>query len=147
MIIFVTAGVITVTLAQGALLPIVVRWAQLSTDTDLKLEERLAETQAITAALDALPLLAAEMGIDPDAAEEVRSEYERYRQILAVDQDTPTQTEAALISESQQRTQLRRALLATKRTTALQLRDRGVIDDIVLRQLQRRLDSEEVLLP
>jgi monovalent cation/hydrogen antiporter len=93
LIVFVTAGVIAVTLAQGALLPIVVRWAHLPSDTDPKSEERLAETQAITAALDALPLLAAENGIGQDIVEEIRIEYERYRRILDVDQDMPTQAD------------------------------------------------------
>lgn len=53
-IVFVTACVIVLTLVvQGALLPAVVRWAHLSTDTAAEAELRLAETTATQDALAA----------------------------------------------------------------------------------------------
>ena len=41
---------------------------------------------------------------------------------------------------------LRRAVLDHKRATVLQLRDDGVIDDIVLRRIQAQYDVEELRL-
>jgi hypothetical protein len=46
----------------------------------------------------------------------------------------------------QQYTALRLAVLARKRATVVRLRDERRIDDTVLRQVQRRLDIEEVRL-
>ena len=46
----------------------------------------------------------------------------------------------------QQYTALRQAVLAHKRATVVRLRDERRIDDIVLRQVQARLDLEEVRL-
>ena len=146
LIVFVTAGVIAVTLAQGTLLPVVVRWAQLPADSGLETEERLARRRAVCAALEALPALAKEIGISRDVAAEVRGEYERSLQILNVDRDTQSDAEAVVVTDQQQRSQLRRALLSEKRATVIELRDAGVIDDIVLRQLMGHLDSEEVRL-
>jgi monovalent cation/hydrogen antiporter len=58
MIIFVTSGVIVVTLVvQGLLLPGVVRWARLLRDTSLENERHLAETVATEEALAAMPLV------------------------------------------------------------------------------------------
>ena len=45
-----------------------------------------------------------------------------------------------------QYTELRLALIARKRVTLLQLRDEQRIDDIVLRQIESRLDLEEIRL-
>lgn len=56
LIIFVTAGVIAVTLlVQGPLLPRIVRWARLEDDGEAGRERSLAETTALEEARDALP--------------------------------------------------------------------------------------------
>lgn len=55
LIVFVTAGVIVVTLAQALLLPRVVRWAHLPADTGLAEERYFAETSATQAALTPCP--------------------------------------------------------------------------------------------
>jgi monovalent cation/hydrogen antiporter len=76
-IVFVTAGVIVVTLAQALLLPTVVRWARLPRDTSVEQERHLAETLATENALAAIPELAADVGADPDVVERLRREYEK----------------------------------------------------------------------
>lgn len=74
-IVFVTAGVVVVTLVvQGLVLPGVARWARLPDDTDGDRELHLAQTTATEAALTALPDAAAELGTDPDVAEQLRTE-------------------------------------------------------------------------
>jgi hypothetical protein len=54
---------------------------------------------------------------------------------------TPTTTRC-----ERQNTALRAAVVATKRATALRLRDEGQNDDSVLRQIQTQLDLEDVRL-
>jgi CPA1 family monovalent cation:H+ antiporter len=59
--------------------------------------------------------------------------------------DGPTEDESALRYD-QQYTALRLAGIAHKRATVLRLRDERRIDDTVLRQVQARLDIEDVRL-
>ena len=143
LIVFVTAGVIAVTLLQGLVLPAVVRWARLPRDTSVEEESRLAQTEATGAALAALPEVAAELGTDPDVVERTRREYEEHLHVIhqGVDEDDEPVTR-----HEEQYTALRLALLARKRATVVALRDEQRIDDIVLRQFQTRLDIEEVRL-
>lgn len=143
LIVFVTAGVIAVTLAQGLLLPRVVRWARLPRDTALVEERRLAETTATEEALAALPQLAAELGTEPDVVERLRSEYSEHLQAVAAD---PAVDDDPAVQHERQYAALRLALIARKRATVLRLRDQRRIDDIVLRRVQSRLDAEEVRL-
>ncbi len=144
-IIFVTAGVIVVTLvAQGLLLPVVVRWARLPRDTSVETERHLAEVRATEDALAAIPQLAAGLGTDPDVTGRLHREYEKHLRLLHAG-DAGADDEPALRYD-QQYTALRLAVLAHKRATVVRLRDERRIDDIVLRQIQARLDIEEVRL-
>jgi monovalent cation/hydrogen antiporter len=145
LIIFVTAGVIVVTLVlQGLALPVVVRWARLPRDTSVETERHLAETLATEEALAAIPQLAAGLGTDPDITGRVRREYEKHLRVLHASDDGADDEPA--LRYDQQYTALRLAILAHKRTTVVRLRDERRIDDTVLRQVQRRLDIEEVRL-
>jgi monovalent cation/hydrogen antiporter len=144
-IVFVTAGVIVVTLVlQGLLLPSVVRWARLPRDTAVEEERRLAETRATEEALAAMPQLALDLGTDAQVVDRLRLEYEEFLHVLHTngedDNDEPAQR------HDQQYTALRLALLTRKRAAVVRLRDERRIDDIVLRQIQNRLDIEEVRL-
>ena len=143
LIVFVTAGVVAVTLLQGLLLPRVVRWARLPEDTSVDEERRLAATLATEEALAALPSVADELGTDADVVERTRREYEEHLGVLGAaeeDEDEPVRR------HDQQYSALRLALLARKRATVVRLRDEQRIDDIVLRQFQSKLDIEEVRL-
>jgi CPA1 family monovalent cation:H+ antiporter len=144
LIVFVTAGVIVVTLAQALLLPRVVRWARLPEDTSVREERVLADTLATEEALAALPSLAADLGTDPAVVDQLRSEYDQHLQLVRADgdgsDDDPVQR------QDQHYTALRLAVLAHKRATVVRLRDEQRIDDTVLRQVQTRLDIEEIRL-
>ncbi|MGX9886866.1 Na+/H+ antiporter [Streptomyces sp. NPDC002276] len=146
-IVFVTSGVIVTTLTvQGLLLPAVVRWARLPRDTSVEEERFLAETTATEEALKALPALAEELNTDPAVTERMREEYETHLLVVrARDGETDDEDEDVL-RHDRHYTALRLALLAHKRATVLRLRDDHEIDDTVLRQVQRRLDLEEVRL-
>src|SRR5215212_431827 len=143
LIVFVTAGVIAVTLLQALVLPVVVRWARLPQDTSVDEERRLAQTEATGAALAALPEVAAELGVDPDVVERTRREYEEHLHLTHAAEDDDDEPVAR---HEEQYAALRLALLARKRATVVGLRDAQRIDDIVLRQYQTRLDIEEVRL-
>ncbi|WP_405731252.1 Na+/H+ antiporter [Streptomyces sp. NBC_01537] len=144
-IVFVTCGVIVVTLVvQGLVLPGVVRWAGLPRDTSVQEERFLAETTATEEALKALPEAAADLRTDPAVAERLREEYETH--LLVVRAGGGEADEETAVRHHQQYTALRLALLAHKRATVVRLRDEHSIDDTVLRQVQTRLDIEEVRL-
>jgi monovalent cation/hydrogen antiporter len=145
LIVFVTFGVIVVTLAgQGLLLPTVIRWARLPRDTSVEAEQHLAETTAAEDALAVLPRLAAQLGTDPEITERLRLEYANHLRVLHAGDDGAT--DEAALRHDEQDTALRLALLARKRATALGLRDERRIDDTALRRVQARLDIEEARL-
>jgi CPA1 family monovalent cation:H+ antiporter len=143
LIVFVTAGVIVVTLAQALLLPRLIRWAALPHDDAPDTERHLAETLATEEALAALPQLADELGSDPVVLTRTRHEYEKHLQVLRADDRT---VDDPVVRHDRDYTSLRLAVLAHKRATVLRLRDERRIDDTVLRQIQSRLDIEEVRL-
>jgi monovalent cation/hydrogen antiporter len=145
MIIFVTSGVIVVTLVlQGLLMPVVVRWARLPHDGSVDAERHLAQIQATEEAIAAIPQLAADLDTDAAITERLRHEYEKHLRVLHAGDDGADDEPA--LQYDRQYTALRQAVLARKRATVLRLRDERRIDDIVLRQIQARLDVEEVRL-
>lgn len=144
-IIFVTAGVIVVLLVfQGLVLPVVVRWANLPRDTAVEQERRLAETTAIERALEVLNDVAKRLGTTPEISSRLRTEYEQHLRVIRAHEDEADDDEALQIDD--QYTELRLEMLAEKRRTVVSLRDSGDIDDLVLRQVQKQIDIEEVRL-
>jgi Na+/H+ antiporter len=140
LIVFVTSVVILVTiLVQGTTLPLVVRWARLPEDTGRAEELRLARTRASEAGFAALPGLAAELGVGGEQLDRIRADYEQH---IRTATDEEEESVAAFALERQ----LRLAVLDRKRQAVTELRDTGVIDDIVLRELQAAMDVEEVRL-
>jgi monovalent cation/hydrogen antiporter len=142
LIVVVTCGVIVMTLLQALLLPSVVRWARLPADNSVAEERHLAEVATADAAYDAIEDTAHQLGTDAPVVDRVRHELDKRRKLLAADGsgDDP------VVLHDDQYTALRLALLAQERATLVQLRDEQQIDDIVLRQVQARLDLEEVRL-
>ncbi|NUS58282.1 MAG: Na+/H+ antiporter, partial [Streptomycetaceae bacterium] len=143
-IVFVTTGVIVVTLAQALILPKVVRWANLPPDNTVAEERHRAEIQATEEALAAMPELADDLLTDGKVLDRLRHEYEKHLRILRAG-DADADDKPALRFDEQY-TELKLAVLARKRATVVRLRDEGSIDDIVLRHIQTRLDIEEVRL-
>lgn len=144
LIVFVTTGVIVVTLAQALLLPSVLRWANMPADTSIAQERHAAEIQATEEALAAMAGLGERLDVDPKVVDRLRAEYEKHLRVLHAGDDE-SEDEAARTFD-RQNTELRLAVLAHKRATVVRLRDEGRIDDIVLRHIQTRLDIEEVRL-
>lgn len=142
LIIVITCGVIVLTLLQALVLPSVVRFARLPTDTSVEQERQLAEMVTADSAYEAIARTAQELGSDEHVVDRVRHELDKRRRLLAAAGagDDP------LVQHHDQYTALRLALLGQERETLIQLRDERRIDDIVLRQVQARLDIEEVRL-
>ncbi|MGW3981902.1 Na+/H+ antiporter [Streptomyces mirabilis] len=144
-IVFVTSGVILVTLVvQGLLLPGTVRWARLPRDTSVDEEQVLAETTATEEAIKAMPQLAADLDTDPKVVEWLRQEYEAH--LATARARGAGADDAPALLHNRHYTALRLALIAHKRSTVVRLRDERDIDDTVLRRLQAALDIEEVRL-
>jgi Na+/H+ antiporter len=145
LIIVVTSGVIVVTLVgQGLILPAAVRWSHLPVDEAMQKERQLAERTASEAAYAALHQVAARLGTDEAVVVRTVTEYERHLELVRKDGEEAV-LEAAVRAESDY-SALRLELLALKRETIVRLRDEQKIDDTVLRQIQARLDVEEVRL-
>ncbi|HEY2296150.1 MAG TPA: Na+/H+ antiporter [Jatrophihabitans sp.] len=142
LIVVITCGVIVLTLLQALLLPGVVRFARLPIDRSVAEERHFAEVATVDAAWDRLDDTAAELGTDARVLDRVRHELDKRRKLLAADRagDDP------LVLHDDQYTALQLALIAQKRLTLLQLRADRRIDDIVLRQVQATLDTEEIRL-
>jgi len=139
LIIFVTFAVILVTLlVQGLTLPAILRWARLPTDHGEFAERQLAERTAAEAGLAALPAVAARLGVSDEAVERLRAELEERLADLGDEVEEP--------SPREDYRRLHAALLPDKRAALVRLRDARLIDDIVLRRVQARLDAEEVRL-
>ncbi|MFE0106689.1 Na+/H+ antiporter [Streptomyces sp. NPDC059009] len=147
LIVFVTAVVIVVTMAQALLLPYVVRWARIPADTAVAQEEWLAESVSYGDALAALPGLAERLRTAPQVTEAVRHYLQLQADAVTQRCRTPPAPPAVHPQQlADDDTALRLALLAERRAAVVRLRDAGDIDDTVLRRLQRRLDAEELHL-
>jgi hypothetical protein len=118
--------------------------ARLPHDSSVDAERHLAEIQATEEALAAIPQLAAGLGTDAAITERLEHEYAKHLRLLHASDDGADDEPA--LQYDQQYSALRKAVLAHKRATVLRLRDERRIDDIVLRQVQARLDLEEVRL-
>jgi NhaP-type Na+/H+ or K+/H+ antiporter len=192
-IVFVTAGVIILTLlVQGPLLPAVVRWARLPEDTSAGAELHLAERAITTAAVTALPDLAAEHGVSDEVRDRLKRDYQETLELAnarrmaaeqrAAEQGTdfrPTRehmepagadggadggadvgTDAARaaddlevmvdmttpLTRDDEYRRLRLAVLDRKREVLIRLRREALVDDTIVRQVQTRLDIEELRL-
>jgi CPA1 family monovalent cation:H+ antiporter len=169
---FVTTGVIVLTLlVQGPLLPAVVSWAQLPDDFAMDDELRLAERAVTTTAVTAISELAEEHGVSEEVRNRVSRDYAEHLTLveareLARGESQPEVAEAtaalgeevaalrhraAVLEQSpltrdEEYGRLRLALLDRKREVLVRLRREGTIDDSVARQVQSRLDIEELRL-
>jgi hypothetical protein len=142
LIVLITCGVILVCLLQALLLPAVVRFARLPVDTSVAEELQYADEYTLDAAIEALDTTADELGSAERVVERVRHELDKQRKLLAAGgaEGDP------VVQHHDQYTSLSLALISRRREALIELRDEQRIDDIVLRQVQARLDIEEVRL-
>jgi Na+/H+ antiporter len=146
LIIFVTFCVIVVTLGgQGLTLPALIRLIRLPEDDGgAAREEAKARIKGAEAALARLEELAAEGVVREDTAERLRGAYRfranRFRARFDADDDGEIEDR----SQSYQR--VRRELLDAERNAVVGLRRTGLINDDVMKRVQRDIDLEAARL-
>jgi CPA1 family monovalent cation:H+ antiporter len=135
LIIFLTFSVILVTLVAGGLsLPWVVTRLHVEGGTEERDEIRLARIRSAEAALSRIDELAAEGRIDAAHAAALRVKYTHKRDLQSgADGDDG-------VSHAAQHTDVERELNAAQREAIIEMRERGEIDNVVLRRLQADLD-------
>ncbi len=145
LIVFVTAGVVVVTIVgQSLVLPAVVRWADFGGRDEVADERRDAERTAIEEALDALPRLAKRLGADDEVVERIRGDYEGHLALVRAEQSD--ESDHPLLAKRGHAVELELELVRHKSATVLRMRDDGDIDDLVLRQVRAEYDAEETRL-
>ena len=142
LILFITFTVILATLVgQGLTLPLVIRALGLAPDTDPAHAEAHARALTAEAALDRIEELAAESTDHRELIDALRIQYEyRTKHADAHHGDEPDVAE----KEELEHAQIRRELIEAERRAAAELHERGVIDDAILRRIERDLDLEEL---
>ncbi|WIB34941.1 hypothetical protein [Curtobacterium sp. MCJR17_043] len=124
LIVFVTAGVVVVTIVgQSLVLPAVVRWAAFDGSNEVVEERRSAERVAIEAALDALPKLARRVGADAEIVDRIREDYEGHLALVKAEESDDD--DHPLLQQRGTAVELELALVRLKAATVLRLRDEG----------------------
>lgn len=145
LILFLTFIVILATLVvQGLSLPVLIRWLGVKDDGSMENEERQARLKANQAALARLNELTESDTAKTDALHRMRIEYEDHIRQVEGAELANAGTTLRLFSSEYER--LSRAALQVERQTILQLRNEDVINDEVLRRIQRDIDLAEARL-
>lgn len=134
LVIFVTFSVILVTLVGGGLtLPLVIKRLQVEGGTEEQDELRLALIRSSEAALTRLDELESEGRVDGSHAQALRKKFIHARELHSGEADNAERHTAAHID-------VERELIAAQRRAIIELRQRGEIDNVVLRRVQADLD-------
>jgi NhaP-type Na+/H+ or K+/H+ antiporter len=145
LILFLTCTVILATLVvQGLSLPTLIRWLGIKDDGAAQREEHEARLQANRAALARLNEIGERDPTKADALQRLRIEYEDH--ILQLEGDELKNAGSPLRRFSSEYERLSHEALQTERNTIIQLRNRDVINDEVLRSIQRDIDLAEIRL-
>jgi Na+/H+ antiporter len=145
LVIFLTFSVILVTLVlQGLSLSPLIRLLHLKEDDSRAREHTEAHLEAARAALIRLDELSTEDWVPQDYLSRMRGMYENKIKTLSTLVDGGDgATEILDGARLGDKRRLRQEVLQAERSTIIQLRDRGRIDDEVLREVERELDLEE----
>jgi CPA1 family monovalent cation:H+ antiporter len=145
LILFLTFCVILATLVlQGLSLPFLIRWLGIKDDRAGEKEEREARLKANQAALARLNEIAERDTTKADALQRLRIEYEdRIRQLESYE---PKNADAPSHLFSSEYEALSFEALKMERQMILRLRNESVINDEVLRHIQRDIDLAEARL-
>lgn len=141
MIFYLTFVVIFGTLVlQGLSLQPLIRWLGVVDDRTWEREEQEARLKANQAALDRLREIAA-AGAKPAVIDRLAAEYEE--RIQELNKSSPAEGQKSRGIFSREYEKLAKEALEVERRTILQLRNRRLINDAALRQIQRDIDIAE----
>jgi len=145
LILFLTFVLILATLVvQGLSLPGLIRWLGVEDDWSQEKEERQARLLANQSALARIEELAGSDPANRDTAQRIRSEYEDRIRQLEVSEPVADGGPRGLFSTDYER--LSNEALKVERKTILKLRDELIINDEVLRRIQRDIALAEARL-
>ena len=141
-VIVITFTVILVTLVgQGMSLPLVIRAVHLGGDGDARVEEQHARRELVDEAVRRIDALYDQWPGHRPLLDQLRAAYRhRAEHVEQLDQAPGSEAEQELVEHRQ----IRRSVIDAQREAVLLMRDRGAIDDDVLRSIERELDLEEV---
>ena len=141
-IIIITFTVILVTLlGQGLTLPLVIRAVRLGGDADEGHEESHARQELIEEALRRIDDLEKQWPDHKPLIDQLRTSYKHRAEHEEQLHEAPgNEAEQELV----QHRQIRTDVIGAQREALLAMRDRGAIDDDVLREIERELDLEEI---
>jgi len=141
-VIAITFVVILVTLlGQGTLLPLVIRAVRLGADDDASAEETQARRELLGEAMRRIDDLYERWPGHRPLLDQIRTAYQhRAEHEEQLDEAPGSEAEQELVEHRQ----IRRDVIDAQRDALLRMRDRGAIDDDVLRNIERDLDLEEI---
>jgi CPA1 family monovalent cation:H+ antiporter len=142
LILFFTFTVIMVTLVgQGLTLPLVIRTLGLAPDGDVAHAEAHARALTAEAAMRRIDELEAEWPDHKPLIETLRVQYQHRASHADVhDGDEPGAAEQEMLEHGQ----IRQEVIEAERRAAIDLHERGIVDDEMLRRIERDLDLEEL---
>lgn len=141
LLIALTFGVILATLVgQGLSLIPLIRWLRVPSDGTHEQERQLARETAAHAAVARLQEVAGQEWVPETLLMDLRARYEEKARHAAehLDGNLPPHEE-----EMASHRRLHREIIQAERAAVIGLRDRGKIDDEVLREMERELDLED----
>jgi len=145
LILFLTFTVILFTLVvQGLSLPPIIRWLGVKDDGSMEKEEHEARLTANRAVMARLAEITEREPAKSEALKRLRLEYEDHVSQLEGAQPENAGTPLRLFSSEYER--LSHEALLQERRTIMELRNRDVISDEVLRRIQRDIDLAEARL-
>ena len=141
-IIIITFTVILVTLVgQGLTLPLVIKGVGLGSDADEGHEESHARQELIEEALARIDELEEKWPDHKPLIDQLRTSYQHRAEHEEQLHEAPSnEAEQELVEHRQ----IRSDVIGAQREALLAMRDRGAIDDDVLREIERELDLEEI---
>jgi Na+/H+ antiporter len=146
LIIYLTFAVILITLViQGITLAPLIRLLGLHADDVDAKEEAMARIKTARAGLRRLNSLARSEHISPGVIDELREQY-RHRISEFQNRDGDNAEGQKMNDHASDLDRLRLEMIAAEREEVVRLRDQEIINDTVLRMIQRDLDIEEVLI-
>ncbi len=146
LIIFLTFCVIlATTVAQGLSLPFLIGWLQPPDDGAAQREETNARLKVSRAALARLNDLASEEWVPQEILDDLRAHYQEKEQGFTARIEGSEDGNQEEYTRAQVR--VKREVITAQRNKLLELRSKGMIDDEVLRLIQRDLDLDEIRFP
>lgn len=145
MIIFLTFSVIFATLVlQGLTLPVLIRWFKIEGDGSEEREESKARLVAAKAGMARLDELSKNDWVAQEMVDDLNEHYllriRRFKARYTESEETSYEERANAFERLQQE------LLQAELTAVMGLRDKGVINDEIMRRVQRELDFERLRL-